>query len=81
MPGEDRSSRFGRLLDLVRKLIALWRELSLVIIRHGGSLARLFKDICDRVFPIPAPGGSIAMSGALPAVFPPSPAAAGTGPP
>ena len=57
----------------------LWRELSLVIIRHGGSLARLFKDICDRVFPIPAPGGSIAMSGA--AVFPPSPAAAGTGPP
>jgi len=59
----------------------LWRELSLVINRHGGSLARLFKDICDRVFPIPAPGGSIAMSGALPAVFPPSPAAAGTGPP
>jgi hypothetical protein len=43
----------------------LWRELSLVIIRHGGSLARLFKDICDRVFPIPAPGVSMAMSGAL----------------
>ena len=29
----------------------LWRELQLVIIRHGGSLARLVKDILDRAFP------------------------------
>ncbi len=32
----------------------LWRELSIVIIRHGGNLARLVKDICDRVLQRPA---------------------------
>jgi hypothetical protein len=32
----------------------LWRELRLVIIRHGGSLAKLVKDICDRAFERPA---------------------------
>ena len=32
----------------------LWRELSLVIIRHGGSLARLVKDILDQAFPLAA---------------------------
>jgi AcrR family transcriptional regulator len=28
----------------------LWRELSAVIIRYGGNLARLVKDICERAF-------------------------------
>ena len=28
----------------------LWRELSVVIIRYGGNLARLVKDICDLAF-------------------------------
>jgi hypothetical protein len=32
----------------------LWRELSLVIIEHGGSLARLVKDILDQAFPLAA---------------------------
>jgi hypothetical protein len=32
----------------------LWRDLSLVIIRHGGSLARLVKDILDQAFPLAA---------------------------
>ena len=32
----------------------LWRELSIVIIRHGGSLARLVKDFLDQAFPLPA---------------------------
>ena len=38
----------------------LWRELQVVIIREGGSLARLVKDILDRAFPIAAtaPPGS-----------------------
>ena len=30
----------------------LWRDLILAIIGHGGSPARLFKDICDRVLPL-----------------------------
>src|SRR5271166_533269 len=54
----------------------LWQELSLAIIWHGGSFPRLFKDIFDRVLPIPAARRSIATPGALPA-----PAAAATGPP
>lgn len=33
----------------------LWRELSLVIMRHGGSLAALLKHMFDQVFPLPAP--------------------------
>jgi hypothetical protein len=32
----------------------LWRELQIVVIRHGGSLARLVKDILDRAFQLPA---------------------------
>src|SRR5271165_6990877 len=45
----------------------LWRDLSRVIIRHGGNLARLLKDIMDRVLPISAPGRFIATPAALPA--------------
>ena len=54
----------------------LWRELQLVIIREGGSLARLVSDMLDQVFPMPAiiP----ARSPTLPRQIP---AAAGTGPP
>ncbi len=51
----------------------LWRELQLVIIRHGGSLARLVKDILDRAFPRP--------TSAWPAAPLQSPAVCGTGPP
>ena len=51
----------------------LWRELQLVIIRHGGSLARLVKDILHRAFPFPA--------SARPAAALQSPAASGAGPP
>ena len=32
----------------------LWREIQLAIICHGGSLARLVKDILDRAFPLAA---------------------------
>jgi hypothetical protein len=32
----------------------LWRELQIAVIRHGGSLARLVKDILDRAFQLPA---------------------------
>jgi hypothetical protein len=59
----------------------LWRDLRLVIIRHGGSVAALFKDICERVLPVAASGRSIATPAALQALFAPSPAAAATGPP
>jgi hypothetical protein len=51
----------------------LWRELQLVIIRHGGSPARLVKDILDRAFPRAAAARS-----AHPLQ---SPAASGAGPP
>jgi hypothetical protein len=51
----------------------LWRELQLVIIRHGGNLARLVKDILDRTFPRAAV--------AWPAAPLQSPAASGAGPP
>ncbi len=51
----------------------LWRELQLIIIRHGGSLARLVKDILSRAFERPA--------SAWPAAPLPSPAVCGTGPP
>ncbi len=54
----------------------LWRDLSLVIIRHGGSLAALVRDIMDRGWPIPRLGRSVAMPADLPA-----PATGGTGPP
>jgi hypothetical protein len=52
----------------------LWRELQLVIIRHGGSLARLAKDILDRAFPR-------ASASAWPAAALQSPPASGAGPP
>jgi hypothetical protein len=51
----------------------LWRELQLVIIRHGGSLARLVKDILDRAFP--------RATSPWPAAPLQSPAASGAGPP
>ena len=54
----------------------LWQELSVAIVWHGGSFNRLFKDIWDRVLPLPAARRSIA----APAVVP-APAAAATGPP
>jgi hypothetical protein len=54
----------------------LWRELQHAIIRYGGSLAGLVKDILGRAFPRPAttPSGSLAP---LPASLAP----ASTGPP
>jgi hypothetical protein len=54
----------------------LWRDLILAIIGHGGSPARLFKDICDRVLPLYDSDHFIA----TPAAFSAPPAAA-TGPP
>ena len=54
----------------------LWQELSVAIVWHGGSFNRLFKDIFDRVLPIPAARRSVATQAALSA-----PAAAATGPP
>jgi hypothetical protein len=54
----------------------MWQELSVAIVWHGGSFNRLFKDIWDRVLPLPAARRSIA----TPAVVP-APAAAATGPP
>jgi len=44
----------------------LWRELSLVIIRHGGNLATLFKDICQRLSPPHRPVTAPAPRPALP---------------
>ena len=35
----------------------LWRELRVLIIRYGGSLAKLVKDIFDRAFQLPPPPG------------------------
>jgi hypothetical protein len=54
----------------------LWRELSQLIIRHGGSLANLVSDILDRAWPIPATAPA-----APSPPLPPSPALACTGPP
>ena len=56
----------------------LWRELRSVIIRYGGNLARLVKDICDRAFRHPASPWPLAPPLA-PA--PQSPAPSGAGPP
>jgi hypothetical protein len=55
----------------------LWRELQELIIRYGGNLANLVKDILDRAFPRPAASGPPAW----PAVSPQSPAPSGAGPP
>jgi hypothetical protein len=56
----------------------LWRELSGVIIRYGGSLARLMKDICDCAFQSP-PSPWPLSSPLAPALR--SPARSGTDPP
>ena len=56
----------------------LWREVQLVVIRHGGSLARLVSDLIDQalqfLIPIAAPAASSALS-------PQPPSSACTGPP
>ena len=54
----------------------LWRDLSVLIVRHGGSLVRLVTDMLDRVFPISSPPPP--SSPVRPA---PVPVPAGTGPP
>src|SRR6185312_6211033 len=54
----------------------LWRDLRLIIIQHGGSFGRLFKDIMDRVLPLPRRDDTATTP--APAL---QPAAAGTGPP
>lgn len=54
----------------------LWRELSAVVIRYGGSLAKLVKDICDRAGPLTASRWPPGWPASLP-----SPAPSGTGPP
>jgi hypothetical protein len=59
----------------------LWRELSELIVRHGGNLATLYKDISQRVFAIPDPGRTGITPAATPPPRPPSPGPAGTGPP
>ncbi len=55
----------------------LWPELQHLIIRYGGNLANLVKDILERAFPRPAASGPPAW----PAVSLQSPAPSGTGPP
>ena len=55
----------------------LWRELQELIIRYGGNLANLVKDILDRAFPRPAASGPPAW----PAASLQSPAPSGAGPP
>jgi hypothetical protein len=55
----------------------LWRELSRVIIKHGGSLANLVKDLMQRAFQ----GWQAAQPAASPAPLPQRLAPAGTGPP
>src|SRR5271157_4684618 len=53
----------------------LWRELQLLIIRHGGSYAGLVKDLLRQAFPC-------SVQAAAPAAFsPPPPSPACTGPP
>jgi hypothetical protein len=55
----------------------LWPELQHLIIRYGGNLANLVRDILERAFPRPAASGPPAW----PAASMQSPAPAGTGPP
>ncbi len=57
----------------ITPLHPLWRELQVVIIRHGGSFAGLVRDLLRRAFPRPVPAAASAASS------PPSPAC--TGPP
>jgi hypothetical protein len=44
----------------------LWRELSRVIIKHGGSLAALLKHTLDQVCPLPAPAKTAGSRSASP---------------
>ena len=60
----------------IRPSHPLWRELCLVVIRHGGSLVDLLKVAYDMMTRNPLPGWF-----ATPASLPPSPAATATGPP
>jgi hypothetical protein len=55
----------------------LWPELQELIIRYGGNLASLVKDILDRAFPRAAS----ARQAAWPTASPQSPAPSGAGPP
>jgi hypothetical protein len=55
----------------------LWRDLQDLIVRYGGNLASLVKDILDRAFRRPA----ASWPSAWPAVSPQSPAPSGAGPP
>jgi hypothetical protein len=55
----------------------LWPELQHLIIRYGGNLANLVKDILDRAFPYPAANGPPAWPG----VSLQSPGPSSTGPP
>jgi hypothetical protein len=55
----------------------LWREVQMAMIRHGGSLANLVRDLIDRSFQSLVPA---AASAALPAPSP-RPSPVGTGPP
>src|SRR6185437_8132101 len=59
----------------------LWRELYLVIVRHGGSGANLLGDIFDRAMRLRALDASNASTAALPAPAPPPPEPTSTGPP
>jgi hypothetical protein len=59
----------------------LWRELSEVIIRYGGSLAALYKDVNERAFRPLASWRPGAPPPAQPAPLSPSPVPSGTGPP
>jgi hypothetical protein len=56
----------------------LWRELRDAIVRYGGSLARLVKDICDCAFQTPA--SPWPLSSSLAPILR-SPAPSGTDPP
>jgi len=59
----------------------LWRELSEVIIRYGGNLAALYKDVNDRAFRPLASWRPAATPPAQPATLSPRAAPACTGPP
>ena len=55
----------------------LWQKLNLAILRYGGSLVPLYKDIIRRA----SQGWHAATAAVSPAVVPPILAPAGTGPP
>jgi hypothetical protein len=81
---EVRRQPIGRVIaDICRDLgilpcHPLWGELGREIIRHGGSLARLFIDITNRPYP---PGWHETTSAPWLAPATPCPAPGGTGPP